>query len=60
MVVDHERFKDSCVQKHDTCRLRGPCLLVKGGVAYDCSNNLYVILKGDLTGVYNRDEMKIV
>ena len=58
MAVDHERFKDSCAQTHD--RFRGPCLLVKGGVAYDCSTNVYVILKGDLTGVYNRDKMKIV
>jgi len=53
-VVENEQFKDCCIQKHG--RFRGPSLLVKGGVSYNCSTDLHVIINGDLTSVHYRDE----
>ena len=38
-------------------RLRGPSLLVQGGVSYDYSTDLYLTLNGDLTGVHYQDEI---
>ena len=54
-MVDNEQFKDCCTQKHEV--FRGASLLVQGEVHFDCSTDMYVILNGDLTGVYYRDEI---
>jgi len=54
-MAENQRFKDCCIKKH--VRFRGASLLVYSVVFYNFYTDLYVILNGDLTGVYYPDEI---
>ena len=49
------RFKNCCVVEHD--RFGGGSVMVRGGISYDGSTDLYVIINGSLTGIRYRDEI---